>query len=95
VLTPTGTPGSGSGLSFTLPVEAKATRANFSGVALKTGGTHPLFDAVTTASNVSTVTLSVLNTASTYGSLTALAYNVPASWSVDDSIGFVVVYEGV
>lgn len=95
VLTPTGTPGSGSGLTFTLPVEAKATRANFSGVALKTGGSHPLFDAVSTSSGVSTVTLHVLNTASTYGSLTALAYNVPASWTVDDSIGFVVVYEGV
>lgn len=86
---------SGSGLTLTLPVEAKAPVVSFNGVASKSTGIFPLHATVATASGVSTVTLYVLNTGSTYGSTTALATSVPATWTVDDSISFAFVYEGV
>jgi hypothetical protein len=85
----------GSGLTFTLPVEAKAPVIMFDGVATKAGGNFPLFASVATASGVSTVTLHVLSTGSAYGSRTALSSSVPATWTVDDSISFTVIYEGV
>lgn len=86
---------SGSGLTFTLPVAAKAEVILFDGTASKAGGNFPLFASVTTASGVSTVTLHVLSTGSAYGSRTALGTSVPATWTTDDSISFAVMYEGV
>ena len=86
---------SGSGLTFTLPVEAKAEVIMFDGVASKSTGTFPLFASVATSGGVSTVTLTVLATNAAYGSRTALSTSVPATWTDDDSISFAVVYEGV
>lgn len=85
----------GSGLTLTLPVEAKATVVSFNGTAFKASANFPLFATVATASGVSTATLSVMSTGSTYGSTTALATSIPATWTVDESISFAFVYEGV
>jgi hypothetical protein len=86
---------SGSGLTLTLPVAAKADVVVFDGSAIKAGGIFPLFASVSTSGGVSTATFHVLNTGSAYGSRTALSTSVPASWTVDDSISFAVIYEGV
>lgn len=86
---------SGTGLTFTLPVAAKADVVLFDGVANKAGGNFPLFVNVVTASGTSTATLFVLSTSSAYGSRTGLSTSVPATWTTDDSIQFAFVYEGV
>lgn len=86
---------SGSGLTLSLPVEAKAPVVLFDGVAVKSTGNFPLFVSVATSGGVSTASFNVLSTGSTYGSRVALATNVPASWTSDDSIQFAFVYEGV
>ena len=86
---------SGSGLTFTLPVEAKAPVVVFDGVAAKSTGAFPLDASVATASGVSTATLNVWATNAAYASRVALGTSVPATWTSDDSISFAVVYEGV
>lgn len=85
----------GTGLTFTLPIAAKAPVIMFDGVTTKAGGNFPLYASVATVSGVSTVTLHVLSTSNAYGSRTALSTSVPATWTTDDSISFAVVYEGV
>lgn len=87
---------SGSGLTLTLPVAAKADVTVFDGVAGKSTGVFPLYASVGTSGGVSTATLYVLSTGTNpYGFRTALGTSVPATWEADDAIIFSFVYEGV
>lgn len=84
-----------SAVTVTMPVVASTNVASsmvFSGVAK---GTHPLFGTISTGGgpSVTTVALKVMNTASTYGSLVAVASGVPSTWTADDSLSFTAVYE--
>ncbi len=85
----------GSGLTVTLPVEAKADVALFDGLVSNSTGNFPLVATVSTSAGVSTAAFGVIATNATYGSRTALGTSVPATWTVDDSIRFAFVYEGV
>jgi hypothetical protein len=85
------TNGSGaSGLTVTLPVASKSPFIELSGVARST---FPVFGSVATSDGVSTVTLKVLNTASTYGSAVGITGSIPGTWVEDEILAFTAVYE--
>ena len=85
----------GSGLTVTLPVEAKANVVLFTGFATKSTGLYPLSAFVTTNSGVSKGAFYVTATNAAYAYNADVSTSVPATWTSDDSITFSFVYEGV
>jgi hypothetical protein len=87
-----GTPS--AAVTVTLPVAASV---NVASSLLFTGGAkanaYPVFGTVSTTSGVSTVALKVMNTASSYGTLTAISGAVPVTWVDGETIHFTAVYE--
>jgi hypothetical protein len=82
-------------VTVTLPVVATTNVASsvlVSGVAKVS---YPLFGTISTGGGptVSTLALKVMNTASTYGTLVAVASSVPATWADGDVLSFTAVYE--
>jgi hypothetical protein len=87
---------SGTDLTITLPIEAKSAESIFTGSVSSAAGTYVLYPLITTAAGVSKLSFKVLNSASTYASLTSISPTVPTStWVADSNFSFALKYEGV